>query len=249
MFRYVLCCLSMSLMCAVTCVFAGDEATDAVSSATGEHHASAITLTPETSTVVSDKAKLTADLNRALERQYAMVRAHKLLAYTTAALVQATDIEGTYHFLNMEKLGHHIRDSLDAVSQATGSAYTPAEQAAGIKEAWLNSESQSLRVLHGALVISSIIAYTSTATIELTIPRLAKDPEGIRMAKLHRNIFYVHAALMAANVVLGYAESRALSSGDHDNVVGYGIAHMIIGFSLPVIMVGSGLVFRIQRTP
>jgi hypothetical protein len=248
MFKYTLCCLSISLMCAATCIFAASETTDAVSSATREHHTTALNITPDTSAAASENANLTADLNRALERQYAMVKAHKLLAYTTAALVLATDIEGTWHFMNMEKLGHQFRDSIDAVSQATSRAFTPAQQAEGIRQAWLNSESQSLRVLHGALVVSSIIAYTSTATIELTIPRLAKDPEGIRMAKLHRNIFYVHAALMAANVALGYAESRALSQGDHDKVAGYGIAHMIIGFSLPVIMVGSGIVFRTQHT-
>ena len=51
---------------------------------------------------------------------------------------------------------------------------------------------------------------------------------------------------MAANIALGCAESRALSQGNHNQVVGFGIAHMIIGLSLPVIMVGSGLVFHAQ---
>jgi hypothetical protein len=190
---------------------------------------------------------LTAEINLVLNRQYAMVKAHKLLAYTTAALVLAADIEGTYHFYNMERIGHHYRDSIDGLSQATpATPIDPADKAKGVKDAWLASESQSLRVLHGALIASSIIAYTATATIEFTIPRLAKSPEGIRMAKIHRNIFYVHALLMAANVGLGYAESKALSRGDHTMLTRLGYTHMIIGFSLPVIMIGSGIVFHGQ---
>jgi hypothetical protein len=256
-------CLLIIIVCAVTCTYAETATTDAVTSATREHSTNESAVPPETLTRgVSDSTKLqaensrlTADINRVLSRQYSMVKAHKLLAYTTAALVLAADIEGTYHFFNMERIGHKIRDSantansgdesVDAVTQAT-TTVNPVYQAEGVKEAWLASESQSLRVLHGALIASSIIAYTATATVELTIPRLAKTPEGIRMAKIHRNIFYVHAILMAANVGLGYAESKALSRGDHNMVTKLGYTHMIIGFSLPVIMVGSGIVFHGQ---
>ncbi|MGB7568061.1 MAG: hypothetical protein WBM07_09385 [Chitinivibrionales bacterium] len=238
---------AMILMFAASCAFAKPEIADAVTSATPEHHeAKAAAATDTAPSALSENAKLTADLKRMLERQYASVKMHKRLAYATAALVLATDIEGTYHFLNMEKLGHRFRDSVEAATHSRKSIRDPAIQAAGIRQAWLASESQSLRVVHDGLVAASAIAYTATATIELTVPRLAKDPEEIRMAKLHRNIFYLHAGLMAANIALGCAESRALSQGNHNQVVGFGIAHMIIGFSLPVIMVGSGLVFHAQ---
>jgi hypothetical protein len=241
-------CPVICLTLVIACALAESETIDAITAATPEREASkAVEAIDTAAPAETGHEKLTADLNRMLKRHYAEVKVHKQLAYATAALVLATDIEGTWHFLNMEKLGHQFRDSVEAATHSRQSGRDPAIQAAGIKQAWLASESQSLRVLHGALVTASAIAYTATATIELTIPRLAKDPEGIRRAKVHRNIFYVHAALMAANIALGYAESQALSQGNHGRVVGFGIAHMIIGFSLPVIMVGSGMVFHSEQ--
>jgi hypothetical protein len=237
----------MCLILAVSCAFAESDTADAVTSATSKRPTSEVTTFTDTApSALSDNAKLTADLKRVFDRQYTAVKLHKQLAYATAALVLATDIEGTYHFLNMEKLGHQFRDSVRTATNSRRSARNPAIQAIGIKQAWLASESQLLRALHGALISSSIAAYTATATMELTAGRRAKDPEGIRMAQLHRNIFYVHAALMACNIALGYAESHALSQGNHNQAVGFGITHLIIGYSLPVIMIGSGMVFHAQ---
>ena len=240
--------LSVWVVGAATSACAGTDTLDAVTSATAQYHDSAVVAqTVKGPPSFSDSARLSADLKNALQRQYAAVTMHKKLAYATAALVLATDIEGMYHFLAMEKLGHLFRDSLEAATRSRKAGRDPDIQAAGIKQAWLTSESQTLRALHGGLVIASAISYTATATIELTTARLAKDAEGIRQAKLHRNIFYIHAALMAANVALGYAESRALSQGTHNEVVGFGIAHLVVGFSLPIVMIGSGLTFHTSK--
>jgi hypothetical protein len=50
---------------------------------------------------------------------------------------------------------------------------------------------------------------------------------------------------MAANIALGMVESHALSQGNHDVVMGAGIAHLAVGFSLPVIMFGAGFIFNL----
>jgi hypothetical protein len=78
----------------------------------------------------------------------------------------------------------------------------------------------------------------------LTLPRFDKDTSMFSRPNIHRNIFYLHAALMLANIGLGFAESFALSQGNHDLVVGLGATHMIIGIAAPAVMFGSGLVFK-----
>jgi hypothetical protein len=46
------------------------------------------------------------------------------------------------------------------------------------------------------------------------------------------------------NFGLGFAESYALSRGNHGAVVGLGITHIIAGFVTPIVIVSSGLAYR-----
>ena len=62
-----------------------------------------------------------------------------------------------------------------------------------------------------------------------------------RAGRIHRDAFFVHAGLMAADVVLGFLLTNALSRGSHGEVVGYGAAHAGIGLAIPVVILGSGL--------
>jgi len=46
---------------------------------------------------------------------------------------------------------------------------------------------------------------------------------------------------MIGQVVLGLLESDALRRGDHDAVIGYGVAHGAVGIAIPVLMLSAGL--------
>lgn len=173
-------------------------------------------------------------------RQYKGIRIHRTLAFTTGGLLLAADAMGIYHFLSMQQQGHDYRDKI-GFGENNGNETIRSNE---IQSVWQNSQSQSERVLHGALIAASVISYVSTATIELTLPRMDDDSSRFSKPNIHRKIFYCHAALMLANIGLGFAESYALSKGNHNQVQGLGIAHMVVGIAAPVVMIGSGLVFK-----
>jgi len=173
------------------------------------------------------------------DRQLKGMQIHKRMAYTTGALLLMSDVMGTYHFLSMIRQGHDYRDSI-GFDEDNGNITVQSNE---IKNIWRNSESQSERVIHSALISASTICYVATATIELTLPRIDDDKSRFSKPNIHRGFFYTHAALMLANIGLGFAESYALSQGDHNLVQGLGVAHMVVGFAAPVVMIGSGFVF------
>jgi hypothetical protein len=47
--------------------------------------------------------------------------------------------------------------------------------------------------------------------------------------------------MMVAQVGLGLAESYALSTGQHDLMIGLGAAHAALGLAIPAVMLGAGL--------
>jgi hypothetical protein len=47
---------------------------------------------------------------------------------------------------------------------------------------------------------------------------------------------------MAAEVVLGFLTTDALSKGDHELVSSLGVAHAAVGLAIPVVMIASGVV-------
>lgn len=175
-----------------------------------------------------------------LHRQYNGMKIHQSLAFTTCGLLLLSDALGAYHFLSMTKQGHDFRDSI-GYSEDNGDN---AIRTRKIKSVWESRESQTERVLHASLITANTICYVATATIELTLPRLDTDPSKFSRPNIHRGIFYCHAALMLANIGLGFAESYALSQGNHDLVIGLGITHMAVGIAAPVVMFGSGLAFK-----
>jgi hypothetical protein len=197
---------------------------------------------------VSQTAKLdTADAREAMSirddlsnRQEKMLKIHKGFAYTTGALLLCADGVGMYHFISMLREGHKYRDML----RAEGIRSRRTLQTEEIKNIWNEKQSQTERILHGGLIATATITYATTATIELSLPRISDDPAFLRKVQIHRDLFYIHAALMAANIGLGFAESYALSRGNHGAVVGLGITHIIAGFVTPIVIVSSGLAYR-----
>ena len=176
-----------------------------------------------------------------LDRKLKMLKIHKALAYTTGGFLLATDAVGLYNFLSMMNEGHKYRNEQDLSWRTPNYSSLQTDE---IKYIWNEHQTQAQRILHASLVTASSICYVSTAAIELSIPRLSDDPSYLAKVRLHRNIFFLHAALMAANIGLGFAESYALSQGNHNAVESLGVTHLFIGFALPVVMVGSGIVFK-----
>ena len=175
-----------------------------------------------------------------LNRQYQGIIIHKRFAYTTGCLLLLSDAMGAYHFFSMRDQGHKYRDSI-GYSENSGEKNIRTGE---IKTVWGSNASQTERVLHSSLIAASTICYVTTATIELTLPRMDTDPSCLSRPNIHRKLFYCHVALMVANIGLGFAESYALSQGKHDLVQGLGITHMVVGIAAPVVMFGSGLVFK-----
>lgn len=175
------------------------------------------------------------------EHRYRMNTVHKAFAFTTAGLVLAVDGMGLYHFLSMQQRGHEIRDSLGYTEDNVDKDV----QSEMLQQVWNESESQSERVIHTALVALAMVSYTTTATIELSTLRSSTSTARMSSTKLHRALFFLHAGLMAANVALGLLESHALSDGNHAMVRGVGTVHLAVGFAVPVVMLGAGLVFKL----
>jgi hypothetical protein len=181
------------------------------------------------------------EYNRFMDRGYKAIKIHKALAFTTGGLLLASGAVGAWHFWDMYQKGHFYRDSLGYNEDLTN----PAVQTEWTRKTWLESHSQTMRVIHGALIASSVITYTATATIELAMPRMIKNDAPFSSVNVHRYLFYLHAGMMAANCILGFTESKALSDGNHELVQGLGIAHMVIGFSAPVVMMISGITYKL----
>jgi hypothetical protein len=178
--------------------------------------------------------------NALYDRQFKLMKLHKTFAFTTGGLLLAADGMGLYHFLSMMKQGHDFRD---ANGFDEDNINNNPEVANEIKTIWRKNQSQTERIIHASLISAATVCYTTTATIELCMPSINNDPSYQRKVTIHRASFITHAALMAANIGLGMAESSALSKGSHNAVIGLGITHTVVGFLAPVIMFGSGLIF------
>lgn len=170
------------------------------------------------------------------ERQMKVRNIHRIFAWTTAGVLLSAEAVGIYHFFSMMKYGHDYRDN---------NSWSSADETDWIQDYWQTPKAQAMRILHGSLIAVGTSLYTATAIMEITIPRLDTDSRFLSRPNIHRAIFFTHASLMLVNIGLGFLESYALSQGNHDLIVGAGIAHLAIGLSIPVIMVSSGLVFKI----
>jgi hypothetical protein len=189
-------------------------------------------------------ADLQKDLDEFVDRQGKIAGVHKTFAFLTAGCLLLGDILGTYHFFELRDAGHRYCDAHSNGADADN--IDPAVFRAGILDAWGSSNSQLFRVLHGGSIALGTIFYTATATMELSMPRMIKDDRPLSSVNLHHDLFYLHAGLMIASIGLGFWESYALSRGEHDVVHGVGIAHLIIGYALPIVITTSGLAYKLD---
>jgi hypothetical protein len=182
-----------------------------------------------------DASACEAELDSFTSRQYRTIDVHQAFGITTAGLLLAADGMGLYHFLQLVNRGHELRDRIGYTEESVNTA----PRTEGVKTVWADGRSQTERVVHTGLIIAGSLSYATTATMKLTMPRTSKSQAPVTATRLHRYAFYLHAGLMAANIGLGLVESSALANGNHDLLVGAGVAHIIVGFSVPVVILGA----------
>lgn len=159
------------------------------------------------------------------------VNAHRIVGYTSGGLLLAGGVVGIVRFLDLKDRSHERRDNGEGGNgHSDGCADI-------IHEEW--ADGQALRWTHVGLVASGEALYLFDAATGISMMKQNKSPS--RAGRIHRNAFFVHAGLMAADVILGFLLTNALDKGEHDKVVAYGAAHAGIGLTIPLVIIGSGL--------
>jgi hypothetical protein len=140
---------------------------------------------------------------------------------------------GGIHFLDMMSAAHAYRDSIGF--QEGG---PEAVRAAEIESVWAGDS--AMRWWHVGFLISGETLYLGDA-LTGTSMFTKQQPGKLTKHDIHRYAFFVHAGLMAVQIGLGFAETYALSTGQHDLMIGIGGAHAAIGLAIPLVMLGAGL--------
>jgi hypothetical protein len=158
---------------------------------------------------------------------------HEVTGFTSTGLFLAAGVIGTIHFLDMMNAAHVYRDAIGFPEGGPEPV-----RIVEIESVWAGDS--ALRWWHVGLIISGETLYLGDA---LTGISMFTTPQPGKLTKhdIHRYAFFTHAALMAAQIGLGFAETYALSTGQHDLMVGLGAAHVAIGFAIPVVMLSAGL--------
>ena len=95
------------------------------------------------------------------------------------------------------------------------------------------------------LLVAGNGLYLSNAITGFGFP---KDPRpGLTPRRIHRYAFYTHAALMAANVVLGFLTTNVLENGTHEQMIGLAAAHAAVGVAVPAVMITAGILINNSR--
>jgi hypothetical protein len=158
---------------------------------------------------------------------------HAVTGFTSSALFLAAGVIGIIHFVDMMDAAHAYRDS---IGWTEGS--DPTLRSNEIKSVW--GGQQTLRWVHVGLLAGGEILYIGDAITGISM-MTHSQPGKLTKHDIHRYAFFTHAALMVAQIGLGFAETWALSTGQHDAMIGLGAAHAAIGLAIPVVMIGAGL--------
>jgi hypothetical protein len=158
------------------------------------------------------------------------VRFHEISGFTSGGLLLASGIVGVVHLADMMSVAHAYRDKHNMEEVAP-------ECSVKIHEAW--DGDQTLRWVHVGLFSSGELLYLTDAITGLTM--LTPDLPGLTKQDIHRYAFFTHAALMAAEIVLGFFTTDALKRGDHNTMLALGITHTAIGLAIPTVIIGAGI--------
>ena len=158
---------------------------------------------------------------------------HAVTGFTSSALFLGAGALGVWHFVNMMNAGHQLRD---ANGWTEGS---PESIRAGyVEQAW--GSDSDIRWWHVGFLIAGETLYLGDAITGISM-MTPQQPGKFSKHDIHRYAFFIHSALMVAQIGLGFAETYALSTGQHDLMIGLGATHAVIGLAIPTIMIGAGL--------
>jgi hypothetical protein len=158
---------------------------------------------------------------------------HEVTGFASTALFMGAGIIGVVHFLNMMSEGHKLRDAAGFDEDGPESVRKPL-----VIEAWKSDS--DLRWWHVGLIAAGETLYIGDAITGLSM-LTSSTPGKITKRDIHRYAFFTHVTLMAAEIVLGFFTTDALSRGEHDTVIALGAAHAGIGVAIPLVMLGAGL--------
>lgn len=164
------------------------------------------------------------------------LRYHEISGFASGGLLLASGIVGGVHFLRMQDEAHRVRDLYDLEEES------PACRAA-MADAWRGDA--ALRWVHVGLLSAGELLYLTDAVTGLTM--LTPDKPGLTKQDIHRYAFFTHAALMAAEIVMGFITTEALKQGEHELVIGMGVAHTAVGLAIPAVILAAGVLAAALR--
>jgi len=159
---------------------------------------------------------------------------HMASGYTSSALFLGAGIVGAVQWGTLIYESHEYRDAMGIEEEeisAQCSSYI-----AGLRGNTLHS---ALRWTHVGLMSVAEALYLANAVTGIGM--LTKDRPGLTPQDIHRYAFFTHGALMIGELVLGILSSTFLDWGDHWSIIGVGIAHSVIGVTIPLVMLGAGI--------
>jgi hypothetical protein len=96
-----------------------------------------------------------------------------------------------------------------------------------------------LKYLHLGLIAGGELAYGFNAITGISL--IPRDGKSSRLGELHRTAFFVHAGLLASEMVMGFVTASLIEAGNTAAARDLGLAHAIVGFTVPVVMLSSGV--------
>ncbi len=159
---------------------------------------------------------------------------HAVTGFTSTALFLGAGVIGVVHFLDMMNEAHDYRDRIGWDDDNGLESVRKAE----IKTVW--GDKEALRWWHVGFIVAGETLYIGDAITGISM-MTKKQPGKLSKRDVHRYAFFVHAGLMVAQIGLGFAETYALSTGQHDLTIGLGAAHAAVGLAIPAVMLGAGL--------
>jgi len=166
-------------------------------------------------------------------RRFNKVKFHQVSGFTSASLFLAAGAVGAVQFGTFMAESHAYRDANDIDEDEISS--TCANYIMGL---WAEPLHQSLRWTHVGLLSAGEALYLYNAVTGIG---MITKSRGFTPQALHRYAFFTHGTLMLAELILGVFTTEVLSSGNHWAIVGLGVAHIAVGFTIPVVMIGSGI--------
>jgi hypothetical protein len=162
---------------------------------------------------------------------------HMATGYASSALFLGAGVVGAVQWGTLIAASHTERDRLGIEDE-------PNDQCRlFIQNLRNDSLHTALRWTHVGLLSAAEALYLADAITGIGM--LTKDQPGLTPQDVHRYAFFTHGALMIGELVLGIASSAFLDLGDHESIIGVGIAHTVVGFTIPLVMLGAGIYLNV----